>query len=49
MTTASFRHLDMEAPPCEIADQANAILYFACDESRSTTGQCLVIDNGACL
>ena len=45
----SLRHLDVEAPPCGVLDQANALLYLACDESASTTGQCLVVDNGACL
>ena len=49
LTHMSFRHVDLEAPPCEIIDQANALLYFACDESAATTGQCLVIDNGECL
>jgi NAD(P)-dependent dehydrogenase (short-subunit alcohol dehydrogenase family) len=34
---------------CEVIDQANAILFFASDESRYITGQWLVIDRGMCL
>jgi NAD(P)-dependent dehydrogenase (short-subunit alcohol dehydrogenase family) len=34
---------------CEPADQANAILFFASDESRYVTGQWLVVDRGMCL
>jgi NAD(P)-dependent dehydrogenase (short-subunit alcohol dehydrogenase family) len=34
------------AGPSEIIDQANAILFFASDESRYITGQWLVIDRG---
>lgn len=41
-----FKGLNMEVPKCKPADQANAILYFACDESYSTTGQVIVIDHG---
>jgi NAD(P)-dependent dehydrogenase (short-subunit alcohol dehydrogenase family) len=44
-----FRHYDMEAPPCDALDQAYAILYFAGDESKSTTGRCLTVDAGATL
>lgn len=44
-----FKGLNMEVPKCSPEDQANAILYFACDESRSTTGQVMVIDHGESL
>ncbi|MGI5971991.1 MAG: SDR family NAD(P)-dependent oxidoreductase [Oscillospiraceae bacterium] len=44
-----FSRMDSEVPACETIDQAYAILYFACDESKSTTGQVLVIDHGANL
>ena len=45
----TFKCTNMDAPPCDVIDQANALLYFACDESKSTTGQALVIDHGAKL
>lgn len=44
-----FKGLNMEVPKCSPFDQANAILYFACDESCSTTGQVMVIDHGESL
>jgi NAD(P)-dependent dehydrogenase (short-subunit alcohol dehydrogenase family) len=34
------------AGECDVIDQANAILFFACDESKSVTGQWLVVDRG---
>jgi NAD(P)-dependent dehydrogenase (short-subunit alcohol dehydrogenase family) len=34
------------AGECEVIDQANAILFFASDESRHVTGQWLVVDRG---
>jgi len=30
-------------------DQANAVLFFASDESRAVTGQIMVVDNGRFL
>lgn len=44
-----FKGMNMEVPMCDPVDQANAILYFACDESKSTTGQIMVIDHGQTL
>ena len=41
-----FKCKNEDCPPCDPVDQANALLYFACDESKSTTGQALVIDHG---
>lgn len=45
----SWRHVDRSLPMTEQIDQANAILFFACDESSGITGQYLVVDNGMCL
>ena len=44
-----FKGLNMEVPKCSPFDQANAILYFSCDESYATTGQVIVIDHGESL
>lgn len=44
-----FKGMNMNVPLCDPVDQANAILYFACDESRSTTGQVMIIDHGQSL
>jgi NAD(P)-dependent dehydrogenase (short-subunit alcohol dehydrogenase family) len=44
-----FRHFDHGVGDSETIDQANAILFFANDESRCITGQALVIDRGMCL
>lgn len=41
-----FKCKNEDCPPCDPEDQARAMLYFACDESKSTTGQILVIDHG---
>ena len=41
-----FKCKNEDCPPCDPEDQANAMLYFACDESKSTTGQALVVDHG---
>jgi len=43
------KHTDMSVGESEVIDQANAILFFASDESRYVTGQVLVIDRGMCL
>lgn len=31
----TFKCMNMDAPPCDVIDQAYALLYFACDESKS--------------
>lgn len=43
------KHMNMDLPLPTAEDQANAILFFACDESRSVTGQVLTIDGGITL
>ncbi len=42
-------HMDMSVPEADVDDQANAILFFSCDMSKSVTGQVLVVDNGCTL
>ncbi|MCR4443438.1 MAG: SDR family oxidoreductase [Peptococcaceae bacterium] len=49
MMEITRRHYDFSLPKTEPIDQAKAILFFACDESKAVTGQYLVIDNGMCL
>lgn len=43
------KHTDRSVGDSETMDQANAILFFANDESRCITGQALVVDKGMCL
>ena len=43
------RHSDESLPFTTTDDQANAILFFAGDDSRGYTGQVLVVDNGRTL
>lgn len=43
------QHMNLSLPEADVADQANAILYFASDESRAVTGQILVVDHGCTL
>lgn len=43
------KHMDMSLPECTVEEQANAILFFASDESKGVTGQILVVDNGITL
>ncbi len=43
------KHMNMELPEANVTDQANAILYFASDESKAVTGQVLVVDHGCTL
>ncbi|MBR1780517.1 MAG: SDR family oxidoreductase [Oscillospiraceae bacterium] len=40
------RHFDDTVPEVSVDDQAYAILFFACDESRGCNGQVIVVDNG---
>lgn len=42
-------HMNMSLPEAAIRDQANAILFFASDESKAVTGQILIVDNGITL
>lgn len=42
-------HMNMSLPEATVRDQANAILFFASDESKAVTGQILTIDNGITL
>jgi len=43
------RHLDLTVPTAQAEDQAEAILFFACDESKAITGQILYVDHGTSL
>ncbi|ABD86217.1 SDR family NAD(P)-dependent oxidoreductase [Rhodopseudomonas palustris] len=49
MPAITARHFDLSVPECSTEDQANAILFFASDESKGLTGQCLTVDNGGTL
>ena len=40
------RHFDDTVPEVTVDDQANAILFFASDESKGCNGQVLIVDNG---
>lgn len=42
-------HMDTSLPEANVEDQANAILFFAGDESKAVTGQILIVDHGATL
>jgi NAD(P)-dependent dehydrogenase (short-subunit alcohol dehydrogenase family) len=43
------RHIDVTLPQADVWDQAEAILFFAADVSRSITGQILYVDHGTSL
>ena len=43
------QHMDMTLPLPDTTDQANAILFFASDDSRSISGQILYVDHGCTL
>lgn len=49
MIQITSRHMDASLPFTEQIDQANAMLFFASDESKGITGENLVVDNGMCL
>lgn len=43
------RHFDTTVPEVTVNDQAHAILFFACDESKACNGQVLIVDNGCTI
>lgn len=43
------KHMNMTIPETTAEQQAQAILFFASDESKGVTGQILVVDNGITL
>jgi len=43
------QHMNMSLPEATVQDQANAILFFASDESKAVTGQVMIVDNGITL
>ncbi|PTW59728.1 NAD(P)-dependent dehydrogenase (short-subunit alcohol dehydrogenase family) [Breoghania corrubedonensis] len=49
MPGITARHFDLSVPEATTGDQAAAILFFASDESKAITGQCLTVDHGATL
>lgn len=46
---ACAKHIDITLPEAQASDQAEAILFFASDVSKSITGQILYVDHGATL
>lgn len=44
-----YRHMDLSCGEATTDDQAQAILFFACDMSKAITGQYLIIDHGCTL
>lgn len=46
---ACAKHLDITLPAAQAEDQAQAILFFASDESNAITGQILYVDHGTAL
>ena len=43
------QHMNMTLPESNVVDQANAILFFASDESVAVTVQIMVVDHGTTL
>lgn len=43
------QHMNMTLPEATVDDQANAILFFASDESAAVTGQVMIVDHGTTL
>lgn len=46
---ACAKHIDISLPSADVNDQAEAILFFACDASKAITGQILYVDHGTTL
>lgn len=46
---ACAKHIDVSLPESQAEDQAEAILFFASDASKSITGQILYVDHGTTL
>jgi len=46
---ACAKHIDLSVPVSDVVDQAEAILFFASDASKSITGQVLYVDHGTTL
>ncbi len=46
---ACAKHIDVTLPTADVYDQAQAILFFASDDSKSITGQILYVDHGTSL
>lgn len=49
MMGAMSKHADLTLPVSQASEVANAILFFASDESSAITGQVIVVDHGADL
>jgi NAD(P)-dependent dehydrogenase (short-subunit alcohol dehydrogenase family) len=49
MLEITGNHWNKLTPWSTREDQANAILFFACDESKCITGQYIIVDNGKTL
>ena len=49
MIKITAHHIALQLPETEAIDHAYAMLFFACDESKGITGQCMVVDNGMTL
>lgn len=46
---ACAKHIDVTLPTADVYDQAQAILFFASDDSKAITGQILYVDHGTSL
>jgi len=46
---ACAKHIDLTVPESQVEDQAEAILFFASDVSKTITGQILYVDHGTTL
>ncbi|MFV0363507.1 MAG: SDR family NAD(P)-dependent oxidoreductase [Suipraeoptans sp.] len=42
-------HMNLSLPEATAQDQANAILFFASEESKAVTGQVMIVDHGCTL